>query len=251
MTSIPQNRRYYAAGVPGSFYGRVFPTSSIHFVHSSCAIHWLSRVPKEVVDRNSPAWNKGHICYSNSTDEVTRAYEAQYVKDMECCLHARAQEVVYGGLMVLTFPGRPDGSPHSHSWPNVTLQHVGSCLVDLVRKGVVSEEKVDSFNVPMYSMSPQELEAAVKRNGCFSTKSLGIEIMAGLPRPLVDDNLSLSQMLASHTRAGMEGIIKKQFGEEILDDLFNLYSQKCEHDLLNFLTVLGHNFLFVLRRKAD
>lgn len=132
--SLPQNRRYYAAGVPGSFYGRVFPTSSIHFVHSSCAIHWLSRVPKEVVDRNSPAWNKGHICYSNSTDEVTRAYEAQYVKDMECCLHARAQEVVYGGLMVLTFPGRPDGSPHSHSWPNVTLQHVGSCLVDLVRK---------------------------------------------------------------------------------------------------------------------
>lgn len=100
--------------------------------------------------------------------------------------------------------------------------------------------------MPMYSMSPQELEAAVKRNGCFS-----IEIMAGLPRPLVDDNLSLSQMLASHMRAGMEGIIKKQFGEEILDDLFDLYSQKCEHDLHNFLAVLGHNFLFVLRRKAD
>ncbi|XP_024168598.2 loganic acid O-methyltransferase isoform X1 [Rosa chinensis] len=219
--SLPQNRRYYAAGVPGSFYARVFPNASIYVVHSSFAIQWLSRVPKEVLDRNSPAWNKGHICYSNSTDEVVRAYKAQYAEDMECFLHARAQEIVHGGLMLLTLPGSPDHSTHSHSL--VSLELLGSCLMDLVRKGVVSEEKVDSFNMPMYSMSPQELEVAVKRNGCFS-----IDIMAELPRPLVHDTLSISQMIASHIRAGMEEMIKKQFGEEILDELFDLYRQKCE-----------------------
>ncbi|KAL6181466.1 hypothetical protein ACLB2K_048121 [Fragaria x ananassa] len=209
--SLPQNRRYYAAGVPGSFYGRVFPNASLHFVHSSYAIHWLSRVPKEVLNRNSPTWNKGHICYSNSADEVVKAYEAQYAEDMDCFLHARAQEVVYGGLMVLTFPGRPNGSPHSHSWINLSLQLLESCLMDLVRKGVVSEEKVDSFNMPLYSMSPQELEAAIKRNGCFS-----IDIMADLPRPM-------AQLLATHLRGSMEEDLKQQFGEEVLDELFNLF----------------------------
>ena len=31
--SLPSNWRYYAASVPGSFYCRIFPTSSIHLEH--------------------------------------------------------------------------------------------------------------------------------------------------------------------------------------------------------------------------
>lgn len=30
--------------VAGSFYGRLFPTDSLHFVHSSFTLHWLSQV---------------------------------------------------------------------------------------------------------------------------------------------------------------------------------------------------------------
>ena len=113
-------------------------------------------------------------------------------------------------------------------------------------EGVVNEDQVDSFNMPMYSMSPQELEAAVKQNGCFS-----IEMMANLTQPLVDDTRSVPQLLASTLRSGLEGMVKKHFGEEILDVLFDLYRKKCEQEVLNFLAVLGHNFLFVLRRKAE
>ncbi|KAL4199113.1 hypothetical protein AMTRI_Chr03g49600 [Amborella trichopoda] len=42
----------FVAGVPGSFYGRLFPSNSLHFVHSSYSLHWLSRglVEKEKVD---------------------------------------------------------------------------------------------------------------------------------------------------------------------------------------------------------
>ncbi|PRQ37296.1 putative loganate O-methyltransferase [Rosa chinensis] len=53
--SLPSNRQYYAAGVPGSFYGRLFPSASIHLFHSSFALQWLSKVPKDVEDKNSPA----------------------------------------------------------------------------------------------------------------------------------------------------------------------------------------------------
>lgn len=123
-------------------------------------------------------------------------------------------------------------------------QHI-TCLFSFV-EGVVSEEKVDSFNMPIYSMTPLELEAAVKQNGSFS-----IEMMTNLPDPLVDDTLSVPQLLASQMRAGVEGMIKNHFGEEILDELFDLYWQKCEQEMLEFLAVLGHNFLVVLRRKAD
>lgn len=34
----------FISGVPGSFYGRVFPSKSLHFVHSSSSLHWLSQV---------------------------------------------------------------------------------------------------------------------------------------------------------------------------------------------------------------
>ena len=34
----------YFMGVPGSFYGRLFPNRSLHFVHSSYSVHWLSQV---------------------------------------------------------------------------------------------------------------------------------------------------------------------------------------------------------------
>ncbi|PON53573.1 SAM dependent carboxyl methyltransferase [Parasponia andersonii] len=56
---------------------------------------------------NSPAWNKGRINCSSSTAEVVKAYEAQYAKDMDNFLKARAHEIVHGGLIVLVFPGRP------------------------------------------------------------------------------------------------------------------------------------------------
>lgn len=34
----------FIAGVPGSFYGRLFPRNCLDFVHSSYSVHWLSQV---------------------------------------------------------------------------------------------------------------------------------------------------------------------------------------------------------------
>lgn len=134
FTSLPHDKQYYAAGVPGSFYGRLFPEASLHFVNSSTSLHWLSRVPEEVMYRESLAWNKGHIHYGNSGEEVIRAYKAQHQKDMEKFLQARAQEVVYGGVMVFTFPFNPNGLHPSQSTVNLTYDLLGSSLVDLARK---------------------------------------------------------------------------------------------------------------------
>ncbi len=37
-------RLYYAAAVPGSFWERLFPSSSLHFIFSSNALHWITDV---------------------------------------------------------------------------------------------------------------------------------------------------------------------------------------------------------------
>ncbi|XP_061995113.1 loganic acid O-methyltransferase-like [Rosa rugosa] len=242
--SLPPNRQYYAVGVPGSFYGRLFPSASIHLFHSSFALQWLSEVPKVVEDKNCPAWNKGRIHYLSSTDEVVRAYKAQYAKNMESFLHARAQELVYGGLMVLIIPGYPQGTPLSHSVAYLTLQLIEACLIDMVKKGVISEEKLDSFNIPMYSMCPQELEAVVEQNGSFS-----IETLETLPRVLADDAVLNAKQFAAHGRAAFEGLIKQQFGKEITNELFDLYGKKLEEELSMFKPRKTTSFLVVLKRK--
>ncbi|XP_062023048.1 loganic acid O-methyltransferase-like [Rosa rugosa] len=250
--SLPdQNRqRYYAAGVPGSFYGRLFPRASIHFVYSSYALQWISRVPKEVMDKDSPAWNKGRIHYLNSTDEVVRAYQAQHAEDMECFLDARAQEIVCGGLMVLIIPGHQlqGSSNDSHSFLNVTYRLLGSSLTDMARKGVVSEDKADSFNIPIYHMSPQELEAVVEKNGCFS-----IESVDHLPQiPKLDTVTKNAQLIASHSRAVTEELFKQHFGDElVLDELFDLYRKKLEEQPSIFDSMGTTTFLAVLKRKAN
>ncbi|KAK9922665.1 hypothetical protein M0R45_031120 [Rubus argutus] len=245
--SLPPNRQYYATGVPGSFYGRLFPKASLHIVHSSFAIHWLSRVPKQVLDKNSPAWNKGRIHYLNSTYEVVRAFEAQYAEDMACFLDARAQEIVCGGLMVLIIPGRLQATHDSQSFRKMTHQLLGDCLMDLARKGVVTEEKVESFNIPIYYMSPTELEAAVERNGCFS-----VEGMENIRKVTKLGNVTESaQLISSHSRAVIEGLLSQQFGDEILDELFDLYRKKLEGNPSIFESMDANFFVTVLKRKAN
>ncbi|OVA12886.1 SAM dependent carboxyl methyltransferase [Macleaya cordata] len=235
----PEKRRYFATGVPGSFHTRLFPKGTLHFVHSSYALHWLSRVPKEVVDINSPAYNKGRINCTNAPREVLEAYATQYAKDMEAFLHARAQEIVCGGLMVILVPAIPNATQPFPVSPRILFDLLGSCLLDMAKMGVVDEARIDSFNLPMYSTSTQELETLVERNGCFSVERM--EIMS---RP----RLSNPQVYSDHIRAVTEGLIKQHFGSEILDELFDRYSKKLEDSLSIFKSGKA-TLLFVLLKR--
>ncbi|KAL9372385.1 hypothetical protein Peur_034629 [Populus x canadensis] len=242
--SLPPNRNYYVAGMPGSFHGRLFPNDSLHIVHTSYALQWLSRVPKEVEDVSSPAWNKGRIYYSSAGDQTVKAYADQFAEDLDCFLHARAQEVVRGGLIILMVPGRLDTSPHTRVVSNISYDILGSCLMDMAKMGIISEEKVDSFNIPIYFSSPQEVEATVERNGYFN-----LERLECLPLEKSQDTIpQKARAVSYHIRAGLEFLLKEHFGHEILDELFDSFNKKLEKSEV-FQLGLTYSLLAFLKRK--
>ena len=101
---------------------------------SSHALHWLSKVPEELLDKNSPAWNRGRIHYTSGPEEVSHAYAAQFEHDMEIFLSARAKELVFGGMIVLLIPALPTGIPTSHIPIGIMFDLLGSSLMDMAKE---------------------------------------------------------------------------------------------------------------------
>ncbi|KAI3950367.1 hypothetical protein MKW98_003850 [Papaver atlanticum] len=247
FVTLPPEKPSLAAGVLGSFHTRLFPEGTLHVVHSLLSIQWLSQVPKEVLDIDSPAYNKGRIHYANARHEVFAAYSAQYAKDIEAFLHARAEEVVCGGLVVLIVPAIPDESPPSQLHTQSMFDILGSCLMDMAKTGIMEEAEVDSFNLPAYSTRSRELKNLVERNGCFNIERI-VDILPqeNKMRPSV-------QTLSDHFRAALEGVIKSHFGfeEHVLDHLFqHLYPQKIEDTFASLTTYMEKTTtLFVVLRR--
>ncbi|BFG33145.1 hypothetical protein CerSpe_194210 [Prunus speciosa] len=215
FATLPRDRQYFAAGVPGPFHGRLFPKASLNFVYSSYALHWLSKLPQELRDANSPAFNKGRILHGNAPYEVGQAYSAQYAKDIECFFHARGQELAPGGLMVLLIPGRPHGTLPAQSSLAPYYASLESTLADMVNEGLLSEDKFESFNLPFYCPSVEELRTLIEENGCFDILKLEIE---AAQTPAIFPSLQ-------ECRAGMENIFKNHFGDEIIELLFDRCSK--------------------------
>ncbi|XP_061365011.1 loganic acid O-methyltransferase-like [Gastrolobium bilobum] len=210
--NLPSNRKYFAAGVPGSFYGRLFPMESLYFVHSSASLNWISKVPKVITDRTSTAWNKGRIHYTNAPKEVVDAYASQYQKDMETFLRARAQELVGNGLMALQIPVANDVIFNGKD-----LELLGDCLLDMAKEGKINEEKVDTFNLPIYFSPRKDLMKILESNEDFSIEQM--EIMDAVLEIEVPSSASLH-------RAALEGLIENHFGDGIVDELFDRHAKK-------------------------
>ncbi|CAI0465138.1 unnamed protein product [Linum tenue] len=97
----------FVSAHPGSFYGRVFPTSSLQFVYSSYSLHWLSRIPPGLYDEQGKSINKGKVYIAESSPpSVSNAYIDQFKEDFALFLRSRAEELDAHGRMVLILTGR-------------------------------------------------------------------------------------------------------------------------------------------------
>ncbi|KAI4330344.1 hypothetical protein MLD38_028642 [Melastoma candidum] len=120
--------------VPGSFYGRLFPTKSLQFVHSANSLHWLSKVPEGLED------NMENIYIARtSPPNVLNAYYKQFCEDFRRFLDCRAEELVSGGGMVLSLTGRKS-SDHSKGECYSIWEPLASALSKMVSEGLIEED---------------------------------------------------------------------------------------------------------------
>ncbi|XP_010552050.1 PREDICTED: probable S-adenosylmethionine-dependent methyltransferase At5g38780 [Tarenaya hassleriana] len=236
------DREVFACGVPGSFFGRVFPRNSLHIGHTSYSIHWLSEAPEDVCNQNSQAWKKNIQC-TNLVEEVTEAYKKQFKKDMGAFIEARAQELVPGGLMIILGLCLPDGVQMIRTWKGVVHEMIRDCLVDMAKSGITSVEKVESFNLPVYFPQFSELKEVIEQNGCFT-----IEIMEEVKHPMEDMLLS-NDFITSSYRAIFHGVIEEHFGGGVIDELFDRFAKKLNKDPVDFFKCQKDMQYFILLKR--
>ncbi|KAM3694221.1 hypothetical protein ACJW30_07G041400 [Castanea mollissima] len=209
------------SGTPGSFYGRLFPSKSLHFVHSSYSLQWLSQVP-EGLDNN-----KGNIYMAcTSPPDVLRAYYEQYQRDFSMFLKCRAEELVAGGRMVLTFLGRRSEDPSSRECCYI-WELLAMALNDMVSEGLIDEDKMNSFNIPQYTPSPSEVKTEVSKKGYFSIDHLEVSTIKwndfdnefNASNAFSDDGYKV----AKYMRAVAESMLVSHFGDAIIDEVFLRY----------------------------
>ncbi|KAJ6367134.1 hypothetical protein OIU77_003499 [Salix suchowensis] len=213
----------FFAGVPGSFYGRLFRRKSLHFVYSSYSLMWLSRVPEGLED------NKGSICMvGTSPPSVVKAYYRQFQTDFSLFLKCRSEELVAGGRMALTILGRKSEDPASkeccYIWELLSV-----ALNEMVVEGIIEEEKFDSFNIPVYTPSPLEVESIVEKEGSFTIDLLDV---SQVNWDAYDEEVHQSEAfkdggynVAKCMRAVAEPLLVSHFGEAIIDEVFSRYGE--------------------------
>ncbi|KAJ4982249.1 hypothetical protein NE237_033086 [Protea cynaroides] len=208
-------------GIPGSFYERLFPSTSIDFFHSSFGLHWLSQVPP------MDEINKCNIYLSRTSPlSVVQAYMEQFQKDFSLFLSLRSKEITPKGRMVLTILGRRSENPYKECqyW-----ELLSKSLNDLVSEGLIEETKVDSFNLPFYAPSYKEVEATICGEGSFYLDQLEIfdinwdESDDDDNREFTFDKFISGQKMAKAIRAVVEPLIACHFGDAVIDVLFNRY----------------------------
>ncbi|KAH6827800.1 hypothetical protein C2S53_017159 [Perilla frutescens var. hirtella] len=200
FSSLPTDRNYYVAAVPGDFHRRLLPPSSLHFAYSSWALMWLTEAPE-------------------AAEYGGDGYLEQFERDLDSFLKCRAVEMVDGGLMALLIPGVPALWDQEKEFTVASVvEPLRSCLVNMAEKGRLSKAKIESFKVPQYFPNHQQLRAILERSESFS-----IERMETLKHGRTSYS---AEARAKSIRAALQTMIARHFGDEIIDELFHLYKEK-------------------------
>ncbi|XP_076948725.1 putative jasmonic acid carboxyl methyltransferase 1 [Bidens hawaiensis] len=239
----------FVSAVPGSFYCRLFPEQSLHLVHSSYSVHWLSQVPKGL---ESNALNI--YMAKTSPPNVFHAYGKQFKTDFTYFLQIRSEELVCEGRMVLTLVGRSVADPTSDDGCRL-WELLAQSLLDMVKEGHVQESDIKSFNVPIYYPCEDGIRNVIQNEGSFFLESLTTFHVNWDPPDTDYINLNDSHEDSTHgentakmVRAFTEPLLTSHFGESIINELFEKYKKHVAKHLINNKTRF-FNFVISLTKK--
>ncbi|CAM0884783.1 unnamed protein product [Alopecurus aequalis] len=205
--------------IPGSFYERLFTSGSLHLFCSSNSQNWLSKAPEELTRSRIPAYDVDEHARRERHLTVHEAYAHQFKKDFTVFLELRAKELVRGGRMVVSLTGMRSSEIASqcyHLWGTFA-----QILVVMVSEGVIDKEKFDSFYVPVYGPSDEELRVIIQAEGSFSISEMEVHDMTRT----VDNACNTASSHAKHMRAAFESIVVQHFGE-VMDEFVRI-AERC------------------------
>lgn len=237
-----EKKHYFAAGVPGSFYHRLFPKRKLHVAVSLSALHWLSQIPEKVVDKSSPAWNQGRAWIDGAKAEVVEAYAKQSEEDLYSFLRCRKEEMAQGGMLFVLMAGRPSLScPENQlSDPDSRAKHPFTCSMDqawedLVNEGLVDKDTRDTFNIPAYMRSTTEVGGAFRRCSGFEIQRLDyhriLEHSKEKQEEWIRDPVSYGRVKANMVRAALNPIVEAHIGPKLSVELFKRFEKRASEDL--------------------
>ncbi|KAL6544514.1 Indole-3-acetate O-methyltransferase 1 [Orobanche minor] len=216
-------RSYFAAGVPGSFYRRLFPAKSVDFFYSAFSLHWLSQVPDVVLDKESTAYNKGRIFIHGANESTVNAYKKQFQSDLGRFLRSRSKELKSGGSTFLVFLGRTGSDPADQGGAGLLFgTHFQDAWEDLVCEGLITAEQRDSFNIPVYAPSLAEFKDVVQADGSFIINKLQL-VRGGSPLVVgrQDDTAEVGRALANSCRCVSGVLVDAHIGDRLSEELFS------------------------------
>lgn len=226
----------FFSGIPGSFYGRLFPSESLHFVYSSSSLHWLSQVPS-IPNAMIGELNKGNIALGmTSPSGVYELYLEQFKTDFLVFLKSRSKEIIAKGCMVLSFMGRRTKDPFDyrclHSW-----DAMAEVLLSMVKEGIIEEEKMETFNMPFYEPHIEEVRNVIQEEGSFDIIQLEWSDYFATE--------CTNKIRANSTRAVTESMLSSHFGSEIIDELFKRFEENISSGMIKNAVII----LLSLTRK--
>lgn len=137
-------------------------------LYSSYRLHWLSQVPSGLVTEEGLPLNKGNIYIGKTSPKsVHDAYLDQFDRDFTNFLSIRADELVSGGHLFVTLTPKID-DPVAYNVQDL----LGMTMNDMVSEGLIEEKALDTFNLPHYRPSLEEVKAIIEKNRALKIRYL-------------------------------------------------------------------------------
>jgi len=244
VTLRRSNEPVVATGVtPGSFYERLFTRESLHLICSSSSLHWLSKAPEVLMRNHIPAYNTDEHARREELPMTMEAYALQFKNDFTHFLKLRAKELLSGGRMVISITGRhSEGISNKlfHIWENIV--HILSIMAI---EGVIDKAKFNSFYMPMYGPSSEELREIIEEEGSFSIKEMLVNDFTSD----TDASTFTPNRFKYQVRAAFEPVIVQHFGD-VMDEFMRIAEQRWSQDGILSDQLARLAWLSVLLTKA-
>ncbi|KAK1386994.1 benzoate carboxyl methyltransferase-like [Heracleum sosnowskyi] len=138
----------------------------------------------------------------------------------------RAKEMISNGRMVLTLIGRSTADPCNNDCCHV-YGLLAKSLHDMVAEGLIHEEDINSFNLPIYTPCTDELKAIIESENSFTIdkfETFEVNWDTRNESEILKSEDSSGKFIADTIRAIIEPLLASHFGNTFMDKLFERYA---------------------------